>query len=119
MMISEQTERSDKRGRVAMLALAGASLVILLASATAAAERVGLPRFPSISPDGSELVFSWRGGLWRVASGGGEATRLTRHPLDDLYSGWSPDGDWITFTSMRYSHLTISAPWSRAVVSST
>jgi tricorn protease len=107
MMISEQTERSSKRGRVAILVLAGALLLVLLVSATAAAERVGLPRFPSISPDGSELVFSWRGGLWRVAAGGGEATRLTRHPLDDLYSGWSPDGDWITFTSMRDGYLNL------------
>lgn len=32
---------------------------------------VGLPRFPSISPDGSELIFSWRGDLWRVSSEGG------------------------------------------------
>lgn len=68
---------------------------------------VGLPRFPSISPDGSELIFSWRGDLWRVSSEGGEAVRLTRHDLDDLHSSWSPDGEWIVFASMRDGYLNL------------
>jgi len=68
---------------------------------------VGLPRFPSISPDGSELIFSWRGDLWRVSSEGGEAVRLTRHDLDDLHSSWSPDGEWILFASMRDGYLNL------------
>ena len=32
---------------------------------------VDLPRYPSISPDGTQIVFSWRGDLWKVAAGGG------------------------------------------------
>lgn len=70
---------------------------------TAAAEsgRVDLPRFPSINPDGSELVFTWGGDLWRAPTEGGRALRLTRHKMDDLHSSWSPDGEWIIFSSMR------------------
>lgn len=62
---------------------------------------VDLPRFPSISPDGSTICFSWRGDLWRVGINGGQAQRLTAHPgLDDL-STWSPDGKQIAFNSER------------------
>lgn len=62
---------------------------------------VDLPRFPSISPDGERVVFSWRGDLWLVPAAGGLATRITRHPGDDLRSAWSPDGRRIAFDSDR------------------
>ena len=37
---------------------------------------VDLPRYPSVSPDGSAVCFTWRGDLWKVAStgGGGDTT---------------------------------------------
>lgn len=69
--------------------------------------KVGLPRFPSISPDGSALIFSWRGDLWRASIDGGEAVRLTRHSLDDLHSSWGPNGEWIVFASMRDGYLNL------------
>ncbi len=62
---------------------------------------VTIPRYPSISPDGQWIVFSWRGDLWKVASEGGSATRLTNHPGDELRSTWSPDGQHIAFESTR------------------
>lgn len=78
-----------------------ASLVALGATTSPAlwAGEVDLPRFPSVSPDGSEVVFSWSGDLWRVPIGGGEAVRLTRNPLDDLHASWSPDG--MSFPAVR------------------
>jgi tricorn protease len=62
---------------------------------------VDLPRFPSISPDGETVVFSWRGDLWKVAFGGGTAIRLTSHPGRDHDSAWTPDGSTIVFESDR------------------
>lgn len=62
---------------------------------------VDLARYPSLSPDGTRVVFSWRGDLWMVPSEGGDATRLTSHPADDLRSAWSPDGAMIVFESTR------------------
>ena len=47
----------------------GLAALAALAAPAAAAE-LDLPRFPAISPDGEELVVSWRGDLWRVAAGG-------------------------------------------------
>lgn len=62
---------------------------------------VDLPRFPSLSPDGSLVVFSWRGDLWKADRRGGEASRLTSHPADEGRSAWLPDGSEIVFESDR------------------
>jgi tricorn protease len=63
--------------------------------------RVGYPRMPSLSPDGSTIVFTWAGDLWAVGSEGGIASRLTTHPADDLRSAFSPDGSTLVFESER------------------
>lgn len=68
---------------------------------------VDLPRYPSISPDGSTIAFSWRGDLWRAPAAGGPAVRLTAHPGDDLASAWSPDGQHIAFNSDRTGYLNL------------
>ena len=71
-------------------------------AATARGEgNVDLPRFPSISPDGKVVVFSWRGDLWSVPFEGGTAKRLTSHPGRDHDSAWTPDGSTIVFESDR------------------
>lgn len=63
--------------------------------------RVGYPRMPSLSPDGSTIAFTWAGDLWAVSAKGGVASRLTTHPADDLRSAFSPDGSTLVFTSTR------------------
>lgn len=63
--------------------------------------RVGYPRMPSLSPDGSTIAFTWAGDLWAVSAEGGVASRLTTHPADDLRSAFSPDGSTLVFTSTR------------------
>ena len=68
---------------------------------------VDFPRFPSISPDGSRIVFSWRGDLWKVSAQGGHAERLTTHPSNDELSAFSHDGTRIAFSSNRTGHANI------------
>ncbi|MGD2124286.1 MAG: peptidase S41, partial [Gemmatimonadota bacterium] len=64
-------------------------------------------RYPAISPDGSTIVFTYRGDLYRVSSGGGAATALTSHPAHDFMPVWSSDGQSIAFASNRHGNFDV------------
>lgn len=83
--------------------LAALSMVLVGAVGLGAAppSNVDLPRYPSLSPDGSTVAFSWRGDLWKAPATGGLAVRLTSHPDLEGRSAWSPDGRLIVFESER------------------
>jgi len=62
--------------------------------------------YPALSPDGSQLAFSWneRGGvilrnqdIYVQLIGAGTPLRLTTDPADDESPAWSPDGHHIAF----------------------
>jgi tricorn protease len=82
-------------------------LLAFLSALPALAGDVDLPRYPSISPDGTQVVFSWRGDLWLAPVGGGQARRLTVHPGVDSRSAWRPDGRLIAFESDRDGYRNI------------
>jgi tricorn protease len=63
--------------------------------------------WPSPSPDGKTICFTYLGNLWTVPTGGGVATRLTIHETIDYSPRWSPDGKWIAFSSFRNGHADI------------
>lgn len=90
-----------RRSGVAALGLLAVIAGLTDAACMAITGNVDLPRYPSISPDGSQIVFSWRGDLWKMSATGGPAIRLTTHPGDDLNSAWTPDGKRIAFESNR------------------
>ena len=87
--------------------IAAGLCLFTIANPAAADGNVDLPRFPSISPDGARIAFSWRGDLWTVSSDGGAATRLTTHPAEELQSAWSRDGGRIAFNSARDGALNV------------
>ncbi len=72
-----------------------------LATGNDAACNVGFPEYPSLSPDGSTVVFAWAGDLWATALEGGSCSRLTVHPADERKSAFSPDGTQLAFESTR------------------
>ncbi|HNV03268.1 MAG TPA: S41 family peptidase [Vicinamibacterales bacterium] len=67
----------------------------------------GWLRYPAISPDGRTIVFTYKGDLYRVAAGGGEAAPLTAHPAHDFMPVWSRDGRQIAFASDRYGNFDV------------
>ena len=60
------------------------------------AEEARLLRFPATN--GSDIVFSYAGDLYKVSARGGEAKRLTSHAGYEMFPRFSPDGKTIAFT---------------------
>ncbi|MFZ6746577.1 S41 family peptidase [Undibacterium sp. JH2W] len=79
--------------RLSKLALA-LSLTSLMTSAFATPAYY---RFPSIR--GDAVVFTAEGDLWKVASSGGQAQRLTSHPAAEVLPAISQDGKWLAFSA--------------------
>jgi tricorn protease len=64
-------------------------------------------RYPSISPDGKNIAFSYKGDIYKVNAGGGRAVQLTSNPAHDTKPIWSPDGKQIAFSSDRFGNFDI------------
>ncbi len=64
-------------------------------------------RHSAISPDGSRIAFTYRGDLYSVPAGGGDATRLTYHEAHDYMATWSADGQQLAFASNRYGNFDV------------
>lgn len=54
-----------------------------------------------ISPSGSDILFSYKGDIYKVPVNGGVAKRLTTQPSYESSAVWSPDGSKIAFASDR------------------
>jgi Tol biopolymer transport system component len=66
---------------------------------------------PSLSPDGSQVVYSWDGenrdnaDIYVKLVSGGHPLRLTIHPARDISPVWSPTGDQIAFVRNKTIYL--------------
>jgi len=63
----------------------------------------GIEQQPSLSPDGSQVAFSWNGpdqanfDIYVKTTGSGPPLRLTSDPADDINPVWSPNGNSIAY----------------------
>lgn len=64
-------------------------------------------RYPAISPDGQNIVFAYKGDLYKVPSQGGLAYPITLHEAYERNPVWSPDGQNIAFASNRYGNFDV------------
>lgn len=64
-------------------------------------------RYPSISPDGKTIIFTYKGDLWKVPASGGNAVPLTLHEAHDFMPVWSHDSKTIAFASDRFGNFDI------------
>ena len=78
-----------------------------LISLTLSAENASWLRYPSISPDGKNVAFSYKGDIYIVDSEGGRARQITSNPAYDYSPVWAPDGKNIAFASDRYGNFDI------------
>lgn len=58
-------------------------------------------RNTALSPDGSTIAFTYRGDIYTVPFGGGQARRITADAAYDTRPVWSPDATKIAFASNR------------------
>lgn len=84
-----------------------AIFIAFISAAGSAQETARWLRYPSISPDGNTIIFSYMGNLYRVAQTGGTAIPITTGDAYDGWPVWSNDGKTIAFASDRYGNFDV------------
>ena len=86
--------------RILSAAFYGLALVVTVTAAAAQSSSVlGFARDPHYY--GGKVVFSFRGNIWQVNEDGSNPKQLTHMDARDIKPRFSPDGQWIAFTSSR------------------
>src|SRR5438132_1557879 len=82
------------------VATAGAALLLMGASVRHEPRPMRYLRHPHAANDG-RITFSYLGDVWVADANGANPRRVTTHVAHDDDPRFSPDGQWIAFTSNR------------------
>ena len=82
-------------------------ICVACVSISAQADEARLLRFPATN--GTEIVFTYAGDLYKAPIAGGEAKRLTSHVGYEMFPRFSPDGTTIAFTGQYDGNTEVYA----------
>ena len=89
-----------------LLAAALLAVATLQANASQAVTPLWL-RDVQVSPDGSQVLFCYKGDIYKVSTDGGTAIQLTTQDSYECSPVWSADGKQIAFASDRHGNLDV------------
>ena len=81
------------------------AIACLLALPSAALAQAKLLRHPAYHK--GKVAFSYLGDIWVANETGAGAERLTVHQARDVYPRFSPNGQWLAFSSNRYGNYDV------------
>lgn len=84
------------------------ALVLICAGLTSRAQSDSyFLSYPTLTPDGKTVIFSFEGDLWKADLNNRQAVRLTGMPGYETHAKVSPDGKWIAFTGRQFGNADV------------
>src|ERR1700730_6853954 len=80
-------------------------IAIALLAVGVSQAQVKLLRYPTYSK--GKVAFSYLGDIWVASENGADVERLTDNKARDIYPRFSPDGQWIAFSSNRAGNYDV------------
>ncbi len=87
--------------------LTGMLATALTLPASAQSTATYFTTYPTLTPDGKTVVFSYEGDLWKADVQNPQAVRLTAMQGTEIAPKVSPDGKWIAFTAFQYGNADV------------
>jgi len=63
--------------------------------------------YPTLTPDGQTLIYSYDGDLWKAAANGGTSMKITAMQGIATNPRVSPDGKWLAFSNSQFGNYDI------------
>jgi len=80
------------------------SLLVLQSFVYAQTSEVYFTSYPTLTPDGKTVIFSYEGDLWKADINNPVAVRLTAMQGEETNPRVSPDGKWLAFSSNQFGN---------------